>query len=147
MWTDSVTDQVTNVNWFSNRCEFHGWITISFYSFIYCSSILRTPSYLIITCRSREGELSFRSGPMHCHRWEPNPRALKSKGLDATPLPTGPTSALCYGDFSRWRNGPECILSLAMNEWCFRPRFCTVMAILGRGQPGYITCLLPIALG
>ena len=23
-----------------------------------------------------------------------------------------------------------------MNDWCFRPRFCTVKAILGRRQPG-----------
>ena len=25
-----------------------------------------------------------------------------------------------------------------MNEWCFRPRFCTVQAILGRRHPGWM---------
>ena len=34
-----------------------------------------------------------------------------------------------------------------MNDWCFRPRFCTVKAILGRRQPGWIiwnedTCMV-----
>ena len=28
-----------------------------------------------------------------------------------------------------------------MNEWCFRPRFCTVLAILGRRQPGRMRCM------
>ena len=29
-----------------------------------------------------------------------------------------------------------------MNEWCFRPQFCTVKAILGRGQPVLMRWLL-----
>ena len=28
------------------------------------------------------------------------------------------------------------ILVIKLNEWCFRPRFCTYKAILNRGQPG-----------
>ena len=29
-----------------------------------------------------------------------------------------------------------------MNEWCFRPRFCTMKAILGWGQPGLMRWIL-----
>ena len=31
---------------------------------------------------------------------------------------------------------------LWMNDWCFRPRFCTVKAILCRRQPGQMTCII-----
>ena len=35
------------------------------------------------------------------------------------------------------------VLWLALkNEWCFRPRFCTVKAILGRRQPGRMRWIL-----
>ena len=31
---------------------------------------------------------------------------------------------------------------IRLNEWCFKPRFCTCKAILGRGQPGVMRWIL-----